>query len=100
MPAGSSVLNTKFSFGHIDREHVQRPPHPRFSQLGTRGWSQHHDSFCHSTTEVLYNHHHNGQIATPPYHPAYSYRDMPNIPSVRPMNHHGFADSTALQSDS
>ena len=46
---------------------------------------------------MFYNQNHNGQKSTPSYGPAHSY--MLQTTSIRPTQHHGFANRTALQSE-
>ena len=100
IPASSSELNTSLSHGVRDGGQTQRAPRHGFPHMKTRGQAQCCGSFCHSTPEIPYNHHHNCQIINPTFYTAHSSRHMSHTLTVRPINepcnHYGFADRTAL----
>ena len=74
---------------------------PQISTTKTRGQAQCHDSFCHSTPEIPYNHHHNGKITNPTYYTACTCRNASYTSTGRPTsetcNHYGHANRKALQ---
>ena len=96
VPTSSSDNNADFRCDHTDRQHMERPTSPKLLWLRTRGQSQCHGSFHHSTLEMSYNCHHNEHNTSPTYDSTHTSKDMSIDSAGKPCNFFGYADKRAL----